>query len=222
MKRYLPFVLIAVVLVAALGVTAMLVRSSRRQDSNSGDPALSGPPGAQPPHIRGNAEAKVTVEEFGDFECPSCGVFYPQLKKIEDEFGQRIRVVFREYPLYPRHTHALLAARAAEAAGLQNHFWEMHDKLYETQSAWVDAKDVKAVFTDYAKQLGLDVDRFTKDLDGDEAGNRITQDGIRAHALGVDGTPTIFINGNLIKFELYTEAGMRDLLNKALSGAPLQ
>src|SRR6266516_4057818 len=144
MKRYLPFVIIVVVLIAALGVTVMLVSSSRQQNSNIVDAALSGPPGAVPPHVRGNANAKVTVEEF----------------------GERIRVVFREYPLQPPHAHAVLAAQAAEAAGLQNHFWEMHDKLYETQSAWSDAKDVKAMFIDYAKQLGLDVDRFTQDLDG--------------------------------------------------------
>src|SRR6266536_2279193 len=208
MKRYLPFVIIVVVLIAALGVTVMLVSSSRQQNANIVDAALSGPPGAVPPHVRGNANAKVTVEEFGDFQCPSCGVFYPELKKTEEEFGERIRVVFREYPLQPPHAHAVLAAQAAEAAGLQNHFWEMHDKLYETQSAWSDAKDVKAMFIDYAKQLGLDVDR-------------ITQDGIRGHALGVTGTPTIFINGNLIKFEQYNQAGLRDLINKALSGAPL-
>ena len=221
MKRYLPFVIIVVVLIAALGVTVMLVSSSRQQNSNTVDEALSGPPGAVPPHVRGNAKAKVTVEEFGDFQCPSCGVFYPELKKIEEEFGERIRVVFREYPLQPPHAHAVLAAQAAEAAGLQNHFWEMHDKLYETQSAWSDAKDVKAMFIDYAKQLGLDVDRFTQDLDGNEVSKRITQDGIRGHGLGVTGTPTIFINGNLIKFEQYNQAGLRDLINKALSGAPL-
>jgi protein-disulfide isomerase len=221
MKRYLPFVLIAVVLVAVLGVTAMLVRSSRRQNANPADPTASAPQGAVPPHIRGNPDAKVTVEEFGDFQCPSCGQFYPDLKKTEEEFGQRIRVVFREFPLQPPHQHALLAAHAAEAAGLQNHFWEMHDKLYETQSAWSDAKDPKAIFIDYAGQMGLDVNRFTRDLDGDQVAQRITEDGIRGHALGVHGTPTLFINGHEIKFELYNQAGLRDLINKALSGAPL-
>jgi protein-disulfide isomerase len=221
MKRYLPFVLIAVVLVAALGVTAMLVNSSRQQNANSPDPTWSGPPGADPPHVRGNPRAKVTVEEFGDFQCPSCGVVYPELKKIEEEFGQKILVVFREHPLQPPHAHALLAAQAAEAAGLQNHFWEMHDKLYETQAAWSDAKDVKAVFVDYARQLGLDLNRFTQDLDGDEVSKRITQDGIRGHGLGVNGTPTIFINGTQIDFKFYNQAGLSDLINKALSGAPL-
>jgi len=218
MKRYLPFVIIATILVAALGVTVVLVRSSRPSNINAN--SKNDPPGAQPPHVRGNADAKVTLEEFGDFQCPSCGVFYKELRKTEDEFGPRLQVVFREFPLQPPHAHAVLAAQAAEAAGLQDRFWEMHDKLYENQSTWTDAKDVKAVFVDYAKEMGLDTDRFTRDLDGDGVSKRITLDGIRGHALGVNGTPTVFVNGNSVKFELYTQEGLRDVINKALSGAP--
>src|SRR5690242_15182075 len=192
MKRYLPFVIIAIILVAALGVTVVLVRSSRPLNINAN--SSKDPPGAKPPHVRGPADAKVTLEEFGDFQCPSCGAFYRELKKTEAEFGPRLQVVFREYPLQPPHAHAVLAAQAAEAAGLQDRFWEMHDKLYENQSAWSDAKDVKAIFVDYAKELELDTDRFTRDLDSDAVSNRITQDGIRGHALGVTGTPTVFVN----------------------------
>jgi len=218
MKRYLPFILIAIVLVAAVSVTYVLVRSSRQQKAN---PTDAGPPGAEPSHVRGNSDAKVTLEEFGDFQCPSCGAFYRELRKTEEEFGPRLRVVFREFPLQPPHAHAVLAAEAAEAAGLQGRFWEMHDKLYENQNTWSDAKDVKAVFVDYAKQIGLDADRFSRDLDSDEVNQRITLDGIRGHALGVTGTPTVFINGDLIKFEFYTQAGLREVINKALSGEPL-
>ena len=218
MKRYLPFILITIVLIAAVGVTYVLVRSSRQQAAN---PTDAGPLGAEPSHVRGNPAAKVTLEEFGDFQCPSCGVFYSELRKSEEEFGPRLRVVFREHPLQPPHAHAVLAAEAAEAAGLQDRFWEMHDKLYENQNSWSDAKDVKAVFVDFAKQLGLDADQFSRDLDSDEVSKRITQDGIRGHALGVTGTPTVFVNGNLIKFEFYTQAGLREVINKALNGEPL-
>jgi NhaA family Na+:H+ antiporter len=221
MKRYLPFVIIAAVMIAALCVTLVLVRSSR-QSINTRDIASSDPPGAQPQHVRGNADAKVTLEEFGDFQCPSCGVYYGELKKIEDENGQRLRVIFREYPLYPNHKYGLLAAQAAEAAGMQDRFWEMHDKLYENQKAWSDAKDAQPIFLDYANQIGLDVDRFNRDLDGVAVGSRITLDGIRAHSLGVVGTPTIFINGKEVKADSLSPDGIREMIKTALSGAAHQ
>jgi protein-disulfide isomerase len=220
MKRYLPFVIIAAVLIAAVFVTWMLVRSSR-QTNSAANANTSGaePPGAEPLHVRGNPNAPVTLEEFGDFQCPSCGVYYAELKKIEDEFGTRLRVIFREYPLYPNHEHAVLAAQAAEAAGLQGRFWDMHDKLYENQKSWSEPKDVLPIFVDYAKQIGLDTDRFTRDLTSDAVAARITQDGIRGHALGVTGTPTFFINGKDVKGDSYSPEGIREMINKELSGA---
>ncbi len=167
MKRFLPFVIIVVVLIAALAATWIILRSSRtdRPPTNSSGAEA---PGAEPPHIRGNANAPVTLEEFGDFECPSCGTYSVELKKIESEFGDRLRVIFREYPLYPTpHKHALIAAQAAEAAGLQGRFWEMHDKLYENQKAWSEATDVMPMFIDYARQIGIDTDRFARELNGE-------------------------------------------------------
>src|SRR5947209_7901019 len=101
MKRYLPFLIIAVVLVAALATTWLLLRSSQQagRSTNSATPAtVSEPPGAEPPHIRGNPDARVTLEEFGDFQCPTCSLYSGELRKIENEFGERLRVIFREYP----------------------------------------------------------------------------------------------------------------------------
>jgi len=220
MKRFLPFIIIAAVMVAALIVTLILVRSSRRAATNTNaNTSGAEPPGAEPPHIRGNRDAPATLEEFADFQCPSCGVYYAELKKIEDEFGTRLRVVFREYPLAPRHEHALMAAQAAEAAGFQGRFWDMHDKLYENQNAWSDAKDVLPIFVDYAKQIGLDTDRFTRDLNSDAVAARIFQDGKRAHALGVTGTPTFFVNGKEAKGESWKPEGLREMIKKALTEA---
>jgi NhaA family Na+:H+ antiporter len=220
MKRFLPFVIMAAVLIAAVLVTWMLVRSSRQTDSNANTRASGAePPGAEPPHIRGNPDAPVTLEEFGDFQCPLCGTYYGELKKIEDEFGSRLRVVFREYPLFPMHEHALLAAQTAEAAGFQGRFWEMHDKLYENQKIWSEAKDVLPIFVDYAKQIGLDTDRFNRDLSSDTVAARVTQDGIRGHALGITGTPTFFINGKDVTGDSYSPAGIREMINKELRGA---
>ena len=222
MKRSLPLVIIAAVLVAAVVLTWVLLRSSR-PDQSSTNSSNSGPPGADPPHIRGNPKATVTLEEFGDFECPMCGTYSVEVKKIEAEFGDRLRVIFREYPLYPTpHKYALIAAQAAEAAGLQGRFWEMHDKLYENQKAWSEAKDVMPMFIDYARQIGLDTDRFGRDLSGDVVATRITQDGIRGHARAVSGTPSFFVNGKEARPEdqTWSPEGLRKMINAALSGNP--
>ena len=220
MKRFLPFAIIALALIGALVVVLVLLRSAQRSStSNNATPDPSIPAGAEPPHVRGNPNAPVTLEEFADFQCPSCGAYYPELKKIEAEFGDRLRVIFRERPLVPTHEHALIAAQAAEAAGAQGRFWEMHDKLYENQKAWSEVKDVVPLFVDYAKQIGLDPDRFMRDLNGEVVAARIFQDGKRAHALGIDATPTFFVNGSEAKGESWKPDGLRAMINQALSGA---
>jgi len=220
MKRFLPFAIIALALIGALVVVFVLLRSSQRSGtSNNATPDPSIPAGAEPPHVRGNPNAPVTLEEFGDFQCPTCGTYYVEVKKIENEFGDKLKVIFREYPLLPMHEHALMAAQAAEAAGLQNKFWEMHDKLYENQKAWSEVKDVVPLFVDYAKQIGLDPDRFMRDLNDEVVAARIFQDGKRAHALGVDSTPTFFVNGSEAKGESWKPDGLRAMINQALSGA---
>ena len=221
MKRIVPFAIIAIVLLVAAVGGMILLRSSRQaRNSNAStpDPALD-VKGAEPPHIRGNPNAPVTLEEFGDFQCPSCGTYYPELKKIEAEFGDKLRVIFREYPLLPMHEHALMAAQAAEAAGLQGKFWEMHDKLYENQTTWTPAKDLVPIFVDYAKQIGVDPDRFMKDLNGEQVAQRIFQDGKRVHALGLQGTPTFFINGKEAKGEQWKPDGVRQMIKEALAAA---
>ncbi len=162
MKRTLPFLIILGVLGVALGGGWYLTR----RGDNSPDPAGTSPavnsaaassspvpkvsnsanPGAQPPHTIGPEDARVTLEEFGDFECPPCGLLHPVLKTMEKEFGQRLRVIFREFPLVPTHPHALVAARSAEAAGLQGKFWEMHDLLFENQRSWHEEFDARPTF----------------------------------------------------------------------------
>jgi len=219
MKRSLPLVIIAAVLVAAVAFTWVLLRPSRPDQSSTNTSSSEGPSGADPPHVRGNPNAKVTLEEFGDFECPVCATYSVEVKKIEAEFGDRLRVIFREYPLYPTpHKHALIAAQAAEAAGLQDRFWEMHDKLYENQKAWSEATDVMPMFIDYARQIGLDTDRFGRELNGEVVATRITQDGIRAHARAVNGTPSFFVNGKEAKDQSWSPEGLRQMINAALSG----
>jgi protein-disulfide isomerase len=222
MKRFAPFLIIAVVLIGGFVAVWLLSRSAQRSNAlqNSSTPRQgSEPRGAEPPHIRGNVNAPVTVEEFADFQCGSCGAYYPELKKIEAEFGDRLRVVFRENPLFPNHQYSVIAAQAAEAAGLQGRFWEMHDKLFENQKTWSEAKDVVPLFVDYAKQIGLDTDRFMRDLNGEVVAQRIFQDGKRSHALGIQSTPTFFVNGKEAKGDSYKPEGLREMINQALRGA---
>jgi protein-disulfide isomerase len=223
MKRILPFVIIVIVLVGAVGAAWIFLGSARQPTASTNKTGNSTPdafpPGAGPPHVRGNPDAKVTLEEFGDFQCPSCGVMYPQIKQIEADYGQRLRVLFREFPLVPNHQNALKAAQAAEAAGLQDHFWEMHDMLYGNQHSWSDSKEVQPIFADYAKQIGLDVDRFNRDLNGEAVQTRIFLDGTRAHAMGVASTPTIFLNGVDTKNAAISAPDLRALIDKALAEA---
>jgi protein-disulfide isomerase len=222
MKRTLPIIIILLVLGIAVGATLFMKRSATAPTANANDaappPAMaSAPPGAQPPHTLGSANAPVKLEEFGDFECPPCGLVHPILVKMHQEFGDRLQITFREFPLVPTHQHALSAASAAEAAGLQGKFWEMHDMLYENQKTWHDAFDVRPIFEDYAKRIGLNVERFKEDINGQLVGQRISLDGIRGHTLNVKGTPTVFINGKEVPFEFLPEEKLRARINGELA-----
>ena len=229
MKRLLPFVIIALVLGAGL-LTARYLRQptseiatvSPAPSSSPASPSASAAnpsePGAEPAHVKGDAKAPVTLEEFGDFECPPCGLLHPILTQLESEFGPtKLRLIFREFPLVPNHVHALAAARAAEAAGLQGKFWEMHDMIYENQKTWHEAFDVRPIFEGYAAKIGLVLEQFRKDNTSEIVERRIFLDGKRAHALGVKGTPTVFMNGREIPFESLAPEKLKALINAELA-----
>jgi protein-disulfide isomerase len=229
MKRFLPFLLILLVLGVALGAGWYLKRNAVKPitaapgvPTPAASTKPSGPidPGASPPHALGLADAPVTLEEFGDFECPPCALLHPELKQVEREFGSRVRLIFREFPLTPNHAHALPAAHAAEAAGLQGKFWEMHDLLYENQKGWHDVFDVRPIFEGYATRIGLDLDRFRHDNTNEVVEARIFQDGKRGHSLDVKGTPTVFLNGREVPFESLPLDKLRVLINAELSAHP--
>jgi protein-disulfide isomerase len=163
------------------------------------------------------ANVSVTVEEYGDYQCPPCGMLHPEIKKIEYEYGTRINFIFRNLPLTALHKNALVAAQAAEAARLQSRFREMHDRLYESQKEWKDEANPRPIFTKYAGELGLDTGRFSRDMDGNEVQLRLAEDQRRAHSLGVEGTPTVFVEGRQLKFEVTTGEGIRKGINLMLS-----
>lgn len=178
-----------------------------------------GQPGAEPQHIRGNPAAPVVLEEFGDFECLPCSIVWPVLEKLENDYGNRLVVVFRQHPL-KKHRYALDAARAAEAAGLQGKFWEMHDTLYRNRATWVPADYVGPHLNSYATELGLDLERFKTDMDGEAVAKRIAADQDRGESLNVDRTPVLFINGEQIAPTARDEKGLRAAIDKALGSRP--
>jgi protein-disulfide isomerase len=141
-------------------------------------------------HAQGPADARVTLVEYGDFECPDCGRAYPVVKAVQKALGPNLRFVFRHFPLPASHPHALAAAEAAEAAGAQGRFWEMHDRLYEHQTALED-DDLRR----HARKVGLDLDRFEQEMRLHPYEGRVRQDLASGAASHVQGTPTLFING---------------------------
>src|SRR5437773_8851171 len=180
MKRYLPFIIIALVLVGAVVLASIFWRRGNAGgDSNTTfatTTSLTAPPGTNSPAPTGSApvamptkpnfkvSSPVVLEEYGDYQCPPCGLLYPELKQIEKEYGNQVQIVFHHFPLMKIHKNALMAAHAAEAARNQNKFWEMHDRLYRNQKEWSELADPRPVFVSYAKQLSLNLDVFNGDL----------------------------------------------------------
>ena len=141
-------------------------------------------------HVQGPAGAPVTLVQYGDFECPYCGEAYPIIKAVQARMGDRLRFVFRNFPISTSHPHAEHAAEAAEAAGASGKFWEMHDLLYEHQKHLGDAD-----LHDYAEQLGLDTTRFDREMSQHLYQPRVHEDFMSGVRSGVNGTPTFHING---------------------------
>jgi protein-disulfide isomerase len=141
-------------------------------------------------HIQGPADAAVTLVQYGDYECPYCGAAYPIIKQVQARMGERLRFVFRNFPITTSHPHAEQAAEAAEAAATQGRFWEMHDLLYENQERLRD-QDLLG----YAETLGLDLDLFDMELAERVHAERVREDFMSGVRSGVNGTPTFYING---------------------------
>ena len=141
-------------------------------------------------HAQGPSDAPVTLVEYGDYQCPSCGEAYPVVKAIQAALGDRLRFVFRNFPLTTIHHHAEHAAEAAETAGAQGQFWQMHDILYENQQALADGD-----LMDYAAALGLHTNAFQNGMAGHAHADRVRADFLSGVRSGVNGTPTFFING---------------------------
>lgn len=155
---------------------------------------------------KSDSGAALVLVEFGDYQCPACAVYHPFVKQLLSDFPGKVNFVFRHFPL-PQHKNANIASYAAEAAALQGKFWEMHNKIYETQNAWSNLDNPKDTFTAYAVELGLNKDKFLSDLDSDFVKNIIKRGLSDGKLAGISATPTFYLDGS----ELTLFANYEDL-----------
>jgi protein-disulfide isomerase len=145
----------------------------------------------------GPADAELTVLEYSDFQCPFCAEYAGWLKVLHERYGDRVRFVYRFYPL-SKHEYATISARVAYAAWKQDRFWEMHDLLFEKQDEWAESDDPRPLFDGYAEQLGLDMQRFHADADSQEAIDFIARQAAQGKAGGVEHTPWIVVDDTVV------------------------
>ena len=225
----IPLVIIGLVLVGVVAAAWWFSRSSKPPTNLNGNqnavnasrtPPPNAPVGANPPNMLGSPTSPVTVEEFADFQCGSCGATHPVMKEIQSTYGSKIRFIFREFPL-TMHEKAYDAAVAAEAAGMQGKFWAMQDQLFTNQAAWSGpSTDHKQMWKEYAQKIGLDVAQWQNDMSGISAKSRVDQDMQRGKALNVSSTPSIYINGQLVPFPEVNVAGLRRIIDAELQKVP--
>lgn len=196
-KEVLIWAMLAIGLVAIVfGIYGVIVQSGRSTGSLIAPVTVDD-------RMRGNDDAIVTIVEYSDFQCPACKYFYSIMSRLEEEKGGTVRVVFRHFPL-PQHVRARLAALAAEAAGAQGKFWEMHDLLFERQDEW-SSDGYEETMVGYAGMIGLDVDVFIADMQRPELAIKIDRDIATGIRQNITGTPTFYLNGSQIQFRSYEE-----------------
>ena len=205
MEKSKAILIVVVVIVVSLIGGGLLLNFQKRNDpvdeeddpiveANVADPA---------------ANVVVTLEEFCDYQSPACATIAPTLKKLRDEYGTNVNLVFRNTPL-PGNKNALPAARAAEAARMQSRFWEMHYLLLEKQNEWKDEENPRLKFLQWARDLGIDAARFEQDMDSEQVTFRIEADKDAAIALAIQEVPAIVINGRRLKTDVMTADGIRE------------
>lgn len=151
-------------------------------------------------------DAKVNLVEFGDYQCPACGAYHTIVKQLLTDMPGKINFIFRNFPL-PQHKNSTISSLAAEAAGMQGKFWQMHDKIYENQNSWSDSTNAKDIFIGYADSLGLNVEKFKLNLDSKALSDKVKSDSNDGTLAKVNSTPTFYLNGT----KLDNPGGLDDL-----------
>jgi protein-disulfide isomerase len=185
---------VAIVIFAIVGFS----RSGDQDSNNSDQPKIITTAITTADWVKGNPDAKVTLIEYSDFQCPACLSYVPIIKELVSEFGNDIQFVYRHFPLKGTHPNAAPAARAAEAAGQQGKFWEMHDQLFNNQTSWAGLFSAKKSFITYAEKIGLDINQFETDYDSKEIIKKVDDQYESALAIGLNSTPSFLINGKRI------------------------
>lgn len=232
-----PIILIGVVLVVAVicgglfyswSKTAQTTASNTKSPTNAAPakPSQTIPPdaprGADPPEQMGSPNASVTLEEFADLQCGSCAHAHPIMNEIKSMYGSRIHFIFRNFPLQiPAHDKSYEAAVAAEAAGMQGKFWDMQNMLFSNQQTWTAAPTYKQIWKGYAEKMGLNIPKWDADMAGIEAKGRVNSDMERGKAIGINSTPTLFINGVSVSFDQMNVDSLKGLIDAELQkGSP--
>jgi len=190
-----PWVIVGVLAVLLFG-GAIWYSSAVSEKSNEGVEVSA--------HVKGNAEAAVTLVEYSDFQCPACAAFQPVIAEIMSTYGDNLKFEYHHYPL-PIHKFSQQAAVAAEAAGQQNKFFEMHDKLFENQQEWSTSATPQVFFVKYATDLGLDAELFKKHLSSSALRDAVRSDLNKAKELGLTGTPTFYLNGEKMEIKTFED-----------------
>lgn len=188
------FVVVLVIVAGLVGVFALTKESSPGSQNGSGDQTVQATD-----HKVGAGNKKVTLTEYGDFQCPACKAYYPIVKEIKATYGDDITFQFRNFPLTQIHPNAMIGHRAAEAAGKQGKFFEMHDVLYEKQDDWSRANDPSAILVTYAKLLGLNEEQFKTDMTSKATADAINADIKAGQSFQATSTPTFVLNDKKIE-----------------------
>lgn len=206
------FAVIIVVIALLVGVFTI---TNNKKDEETTQNSSNSSQGSN--HVAGLADSKVTLLEYADFQCPACKSYFPILTQLKAEYGDRVAFQFKHFPLVQIHPNAFMASRAAEAAGKQDKFFEMHDLLFENQDTWSTASNPSKTFEGYAQQLNLDLEKFKTDSADSSTANIINADVKSAQASGANSTPTFLINGKKIDKNPQSIEDFKKLLDEALS-----
>lgn len=198
--------IIGIIILTFVGILAFGGNDQKDSGSTSGQGTS---------HFKGDTASKVKLVEYGDFQCPVCAGYYPVVTEVLSKYEDKISFQFRNLPLSQAHQHAFAAARAAEAADKQGKFWEMYDLLFQNQTAWSQMSNAQTQFQQYAKQLGLNADKFKTDFASSEVNKRINNDVAAFKKTGASlATPTFFLNGKKIEPRQLTDEAQRPMFDK--------
>lgn len=207
------FLLILLVLAVVFG-GFLAFNKKGSDDSNGGSNNSSGQPSS---HTYGEGKSGVVLIEYGDFQCPACKAYYPIIKDVKEKYKEQITVQFRHFPLESIHPNARAAHRAAEAAGKQNKFWEMHDLLYENQDAWASLSDPAGIFEDYATRLSLNIDQFKSEAASSDVNSIINADISEGQKIKATSTPTFVLDGVKIEQNPRSVEDFYKLIDEAIA-----